>query len=70
MVQSMTFLYPVPSPASFCKKVFLEGEIVRGPAISVSLTFLVTIFLIALNGFFLIVSIAQTLSLQWRRTDI
>lgn len=62
MAQFITFLHPLPSPVSSCKKVFLEGEIVKGPAISVSLTFLITIFLIPLNGLFLTVSIAQSLS--------
>lgn len=62
MAQFTTFLHHLPSPVSSCKKVFLEGEIVRGPAISVSLTFLITIFLIPLNGLFLTVSIAQSLS--------
>jgi len=54
MAQFVTFLYPFPSPVlSFKKKVFLEGETVMGPAISVSLTFLITIFLTALNILFL-----------------
>lgn len=70
MTQFITFLQPFPSPVSSCKKVFLEGEIVRGPAISVSLTVLVTISVVPLNGLLLTVSTAQSLSGQQRRTDV
>jgi len=38
MAQFITFLHFLPSTVSSFKKVFLKGEIVRGPAISVSLT--------------------------------
>lgn len=61
MAQFITFLHPLSSPVSCCRKVFLQGEIVRRPAISVSLTFLITIFFIPLNGLFLTASIAEAL---------
>lgn len=61
MAQFIASLHPLPFLVSSHKKVFLEGEIARGPVISVFLTFLITIFLIPLNGLFLTVSIAQSL---------